>query len=250
MTTHEFEVRDQITVDAMPEQVWDAIATGPGVDAWFMGRTEFEAREGGTVTQAMGPETYHSTITAYEPGRRLAYRSDLAPDGTFMAFEYLIEGRAGGSTTVRFVHSGLLSGDDWESEYDALKQGDPMYLQQLTAYLKHFGGAALTRSVFAVGPQEKDSARVWSAFGSALGLSGSVTRGAAVSLTVDGLERTSGVVEFVAPSYVLVRTDEGLYLLMHGYHDTIVVEYHGYAGEQGNEELQSAWQSWLTRVFA
>ena len=250
MTTHEFEVRDQITVDATPEQVWDAIATGPGVDAWFMGRTEFEAREGGRVTQAMGPETFHSTITAYEPGKRLAYRSDAAPDGTFMAFEFLIEGRAGGSTTVRFVHSGLLSGDDWQSEYDALTQGDPMYLQQLAAYLKHFTGAALTHSVFAVGPQEKDSARVWSAFGSALGLSGSVTHGAEVSLTVDGLERTNGVVEFVAPSYVLVRTNDGLYLLMHGYQDTIVVEYHGYAGEQGDEELQGAWQSWLGKAFA
>jgi uncharacterized protein YndB with AHSA1/START domain len=250
MTTHEFEVRDQIAVDATPEQVWDAIATGPGVDAWFMGRTEFVAGEGGRVTQAMGPETYHSTITAYEPGKRLAYRSDPAPDGTFMAFEYLIEGRAGGSTTVRFVHSGLLSGDDWEGEFDALKQGDPMYLQQLAAYLKHFPGAALTHSVFAIGPQEKDSAWVWSAFGSALGLSGPVTHGAEVSLAVDGLERTNGVVEFVAPSYVLVRTDDGLYLLMHGYQDTIVVEYHGYAGEQGDEELQGAWQSWLSKAFA
>ena len=26
-----------------------------------------------------------------------------------MAFEYLIEGRDGGSTTVRFVHSGLIA---------------------------------------------------------------------------------------------------------------------------------------------
>jgi hypothetical protein len=215
-----------------------------------MGHSEFEAREGGRATQAMGPETFHSTITAYEVGKRFAYRSDPAPDGTFMAFEYLIEGRAGGSTTVRFVHSGLLSGDDWETEYDALTQGDPMYLQQLAAYLKHFPGATLAHSVFAVGPQEKDSARVWSAFGSALGLSGPATPGAEVSLTIGGLVRTSGVVEFVAPTYVLARTDEGLYLLMQGYHDMIVVEYHGYAGEQSDEELQGAWQSWLAKAFA
>ena len=30
-----------------------------------------------------------------------------------MAFEYLIEGRDGGSTVLRLVHSGML-GDDWE----------------------------------------------------------------------------------------------------------------------------------------
>lgn len=250
MTPHEFEIRDEITVDATPDQVWHAIATGPGVDAWFMGHSEFEAREGGRATQALGPDSFHSTITVYEPGKRFAYRSDAAPDGRFMAFEYLIEGRAGGSTTVRFVHSGVLTGDDWESEYDALKNGDPMYLQQLAAYLQHFAGAVLTRSVFAVGPQEKDSARVWSAFGSALGLRGPVAQGAEVSLTVDGLDHSNGVVEHVAPTYVLVRTGDGLYLLMHGYLDTVVVEYHGYAGQQGDAELQAAWQSWLATAFA
>jgi hypothetical protein len=29
--------------------VWEAIATGPGLDSWFMGRNEVEPREGGTV---------------------------------------------------------------------------------------------------------------------------------------------------------------------------------------------------------
>jgi hypothetical protein len=28
--THPFEVRGEITVDATPDQVWDAIASGPG----------------------------------------------------------------------------------------------------------------------------------------------------------------------------------------------------------------------------
>jgi hypothetical protein len=32
--------------------------------------------------------------------------------------------------------------------------------------------------------------------------------------------------------------------------DMIVVEYHGYAGEQSDEELQGAWQSWLAKAFA
>ena len=29
---HPFEVRKDIEVDATPEQVWEAIATGPGID--------------------------------------------------------------------------------------------------------------------------------------------------------------------------------------------------------------------------
>ena len=38
--THPFEVRDEITVDATPDEVWEAIASGPGVDSWLMGRTK------------------------------------------------------------------------------------------------------------------------------------------------------------------------------------------------------------------
>ncbi|WP_143737006.1 SRPBCC domain-containing protein [Microbispora sp. GKU 823] len=43
---HEFELHKEIELDATPEQVWEAIATGPGVDSWFMGRTEIEPVEG------------------------------------------------------------------------------------------------------------------------------------------------------------------------------------------------------------
>jgi uncharacterized protein YndB with AHSA1/START domain len=39
---HPFEFTHEIEVDASPEEVWEAIATGPGVDAWFMGRNEIE----------------------------------------------------------------------------------------------------------------------------------------------------------------------------------------------------------------
>ena len=45
--THPFEVSQEIELDATPEQVWEAIATGPGIDSWFMGRNEIEPREGG-----------------------------------------------------------------------------------------------------------------------------------------------------------------------------------------------------------
>src|SRR4051812_21525289 len=136
--SHDFEIADAITLDATPEQVWDAIATGPGVDSWFMGHTSIEPGEGGTnrrdMTDAMGV-VQKSTITAWDPGRRLALRED-SPDGTFSAVEYLLEGRDGGSTVLRFVHNGILS-DDWDAEYyEGMKVGDLMYLKQLAAYLK------------------------------------------------------------------------------------------------------------------
>ena len=43
---HAFEIAQEIEVDATPEQVWEAIATGPGLDSWFLGHSEIEPREG------------------------------------------------------------------------------------------------------------------------------------------------------------------------------------------------------------
>ena len=89
-----------------------------------MGRNEVEPREGGVVAMDTGGHREEAVITAYEPGKRLATRTATAGDGRFMAFEYLIEGRDGGSTVLRVVHSGLL-GDNWQDEYDALRRGWP-----------------------------------------------------------------------------------------------------------------------------
>ena len=41
--THPFEVRNEFTVDATPDEVWQAITSGPGVDSWLMGRTEIDS---------------------------------------------------------------------------------------------------------------------------------------------------------------------------------------------------------------
>ena len=76
-----FEIRKEITLDATAGAVWEAVATGPGLTAWFM-------------PMEIDPDS--PMVTAYEPGRRLSVRMPGAPDGSFHAFEYLIEdGRPG-----------------------------------------------------------------------------------------------------------------------------------------------------------
>ncbi|MFC7648504.1 hypothetical protein ACFQX6_54750 [Streptosporangium lutulentum] len=39
---HAWEERDEAVVAASAEEVWAAIATGPGIDSWFMGRNEVD----------------------------------------------------------------------------------------------------------------------------------------------------------------------------------------------------------------
>ncbi len=59
--THPFEVTGEIALDATPEEVWDAIATGPGIDAWFMGHNEVGPARAAATAMTMGGHTERAT---------------------------------------------------------------------------------------------------------------------------------------------------------------------------------------------
>src|SRR5580658_5923543 len=137
---HQFAQHHEAEVSASPDEVWAAIATGPGIDSWFMGRNEVKPGADGIVRTVFGDYAPESPITEWDPARRFGYRSGQAPDGRFIAFEYLIEGRAGGSTVLRAVTSGFIPGDDWADEFEAMKLGGALYFASLVEYLTHFPG--------------------------------------------------------------------------------------------------------------
>jgi uncharacterized protein YndB with AHSA1/START domain len=245
---HDFETRNEITVDATPEQVWEAIATGPGIDSWFMGRTTVEPRLGGRSHFEIGGEPAGtSTITAWEPPRHFAFSGDPAPDGTFHAFEYLVEGREGGSTVVRWVHSGFLGQDDWETEYNALRKGDPMYLGTLAAYLTHYRGRFAT-PISAWAPPHADEAAAWSGLVRALGLNEKPGPGHEVSLQLPDGTRYTGVVDsLLFPSFILVRTPDALLKFVGGL-GNLGVGHHIFAPVPDEAATTAQWQSWLAAL--
>src|SRR4029434_10650787 len=64
----------EVEVPGTPEEVWQAIATGPGISSWFV-PAEFELRDGNTVAGKVniGPGMYaRSVVTAWDPPRRFA----------------------------------------------------------------------------------------------------------------------------------------------------------------------------------
>ncbi|MGK5518747.1 SRPBCC family protein [Micromonospora sp. URMC 107] len=247
---HHFELRKDVELAATPEQVWEAIATGPGIDSWFMGRTEVEPGEGGRTRLTMAGQVEESTITAWEPGKRLADRTEPAPDGTFMALEYLIEGREQGSTTLRLVQSGVL-GDNWESEYEAMGIGWDMYLGTLAAYLAHFPGRTAA-PVSAFRPDAGGADRVWAAVAEAFGVAGPIAEGDRVRFTVGGLPPIEGVVDLAGlPTYVGVRTDDALYRFLYSgaeRGDALVLGHHVFATGQDPARAERAWQDWLAAL--
>lgn len=246
---HPFELTNEFQVDATPEEVWDAIATGPGVDAWFMGRNEIEPREGGTVRTIMRGGTEESTVQAWEPPNRLAYRTPEGPDGALHAFEYIVEGRGKGSTVVRWVHSGFL-GENWESEYEGLSEGDPMYFDKLRVYLTYFRGRTAT-PVEAFGPAVPDRDEAWTTLHRALGLQSTPSLGDRVRLMPEGLPVLDGVVDWLSRDFLGVRTDDGIYRFMHiaAFGGITGVGHHVFDDALDQKEAEEAWGAWLEKVF-
>ncbi|WP_405147368.1 SRPBCC domain-containing protein [Sphaerisporangium sp. NBC_01403] len=245
--THAFELRKEIELRATAEEVWDAVATGPGLNSWYMGRNEIEPREGGRVRQFFGDFPSDATITAWEPNRRYAFRSGEGEGGTFMALEYRIEGRAQGGTVLRIVHNGVL-GEGWEAELDALHRGWDMYLHTLDQYLTHFPGK-FALVVFGARPGEGAGEPVWRLLERGLGIEREVVQGDRVRLTPEGFEPIEGVADYVAPGFLGVRTGDGLYRFI-CLQDTVVIGHHLFADEADPKEAEQAWEDWLGKLFA
>ena len=244
---HPFETRHEATVPATPEQVWDAITSGPQVDSWFMGRSDIETREGGVVRFEDPAFTMESTITAWQPPTRFAFRSPEDPEGGFHVFDYEVEPADQGAT-VRWIHSGALTGDDWEAEYVAMGEGDPMYFGKLVEYVTYFRGRTAV-SIAAFGPN-LGAGLTGERYCEPLGLDAMPQLGARVRLTPAGFDPIDGVVDASSRSFLGVRTDDAMYRFIAGFEGTTMVGHHLFADGVDGEAATRAWSDWLTRSFS
>lgn len=243
------EIRRRLELDATPEQVWDAIATGPGITSWFV-PTEVEPRAGGAVTQAFGGAMVATgVVTAYEPGRRFAYGpvEETPPEGReAYAFEFLVEGRDGGSTVLTFVHSGFGDGADWDGEYDGFATGWDLFLTNLRTALAHFAGepaAGVVTAAYVDGA----AADAWPVLLRGLGLTAMPSVGDRVTIAPDGPAPLDGVVDVATPAFLGVRSAHGLHRIgAEGDAGCGISAYHYFYGDPVDvDALTSAWQGWL-----
>jgi uncharacterized protein YndB with AHSA1/START domain len=245
---HPFEIAQRVEVEATPQQVWEAVATGPGLDSWFMGRNEIEPREGGTARWTLGDFVMEATVTAWDPLRHFAFRSEEAPVGGFHEFDYRIEPAEGGRTGIRYVHSGALTGEQWEAEYEAMGEGDPAYFQKLVQYLRHFSGRFAV-PVDVAGPNVPDDRRVMAAYRAALGLADAVAEGDAVRVALPGIGPIDGVVDFLSPHFIGVLTADAIYRFIHGFEGTTMAGHHLFSPGAEQGEAERAWSAWLDGLF-
>lgn len=241
----------RIELDATPEQVWEVIATGPGISAWFVPH-EVEPHVGGEVRTSFGggfDET--GQVRVWEPGRRFAYgHAEPPPDGAAdYAFEFLVEARDGGGTVLRFVQTGFLD-EGWENEYSSFETGWELFFGNLRSYLEHFAGrpvrTVVTLSFTAGSPED-----VWPVLHRALGLAQRPALGEPVTLTPQGLTPITGVVDVSTRQFLGVRAADALHRFgAEGEGGCGVSAYHYFYGEPPDAaDRTAAWQQWLTGLF-
>lgn len=243
-----FEITLDLEVDATPEQVWEAIATGPGLNSWFLGESEIEPRQGGTWKWTFAGSTDESTVSTWDPPNHLVTSGNESPYGARHQFDYTVQPREGGGSAIRYVHSGALGGEDWEAEYEAMSEGDPMYLFKLVQYLTHFQGQ-FGAKVDAFGPNVPVREEAMAGFRRALGLGDDVAKGDKVSLTPEGVDPIEGEVDHVSPHFIGVLTDDAIYRFIHGFTGETLVGHHFFAPGANEERLEHEWRAWLADAF-
>ncbi len=82
-----------------------------------------------------------------------------------------------------------------------------------------------------------------------LGLDGEVAEGDHVRLIPEGLGAIEGVVDYVSPHFLGVRTSDALYRFIHGFDGTVMVGHHLFADGVDREVAERAWRAWLDRLF-
>ncbi len=197
MSTKEAKRRSvqlEFEVPGTPEQVWQAIATGPGISSWLF-PTDVEEREGGAVAFHIAPGWESSgNVTGWEPPRRFAYEEpDWAPNAPPLATEFIIEPRTGDVCIVRLVHSLFASGDEWDDQLEGFETGWRSFFNILRLYLLHFSGQRVA-SFRVMGTAPVPESNAWEALTGALGLA-RASEGQRWSAPASGPPPLAGIIE-------------------------------------------------------
>ncbi|MGH9813841.1 MAG: SRPBCC family protein [Candidatus Acidiferrales bacterium] len=250
-------VQVEVEVPGTPEEVWQAIATGPGVSSWFV-PTEVDEREG-TVTMDFGPGMRSvAKVTAWDPPRRFVVEShDWGPNSPLVATEWTVEARAGGTCVVRVVHSLFAETDDWDGQLEGTESGWPGFFRILRLYLTHFRGLPCsTIRLMAMTPETE--AKAWETLVGSLGLAGAAAGQRRNSLA--GVPPFAGVVEAVrlqATTPMIIRLEQpapgiasfGAYACGGPVMVAMTFYLYGDRAAAAAAQHDPAWQKWMSEKF-
>jgi uncharacterized protein YndB with AHSA1/START domain len=250
-------VEAEAEVPGTPEQVWNAIATGPGISSWFV-PSEVDGRAGGSAVSHFGPGNSMDsvgTIKAWDPPRSFVVETVEGPGP--VATEWTVEARAGGTCVVRVVHRWFASSDDWDDQFEGHTHGWAAVFRILRLYLAHFGGQSCA-SFQLMGVASEPKSDAWNALVRPLGLSDAGV-GTRVS-TPPGAPPLGGGVESAGPPEwpeLLVRLEHPTPGLAHfaavpmGGRVFLIVRFflYGERAAAAAGPAETSWQAWISDRF-
>lgn len=252
-------VEMQVLLAGSPEEIWRAMATGPGYATWFT-PAEIEEKVGGKLRFVLGPGMISTgEVTIWEPPVRFGYvEREWNGDAPPVATEVVIESRAGGMCVVRMVHSLFATSDDWDDQMEGFENGWPAFFAVLRLYLAHHAGKP-GASTHAVSFTQGDALDIWTRLMTGLGLA-NANVGESRTLT-SSPQAVSGVVEQVTQDarqrHVLLRLNApapgtaliGTYSAGGAQNVSAMLFFYGDGAEAQAAASQEAWQTWISATF-
>ena len=243
-----------VEVPGAPEEVWDAIATGPGITSWYV-PTTVEEHEGGATTSRFGEGAemlIPGRVVAWEPPHRVVFDGGEASGG--LAFEWLVEARDGGSCIVRLVNSGFVDGAPWDDQYDGMAEGWLLFLLNLQLHRRHFPGrraASMLPMAMWRGPRPD----AWRRLSEALGIPDGVAAGDRVA-AAGTAPPFAGEVLVAHPHRLALLLDEPApgtaFVAVEGEGDQVGVSIWSYLYGDDRDALvardEPRWNAWLAAL--
>jgi uncharacterized protein YndB with AHSA1/START domain len=238
-----------VEIGASPREVWEAVATGPGLGRWHV-RAGVDGRPNGAITLELphGPE--NARITAWDPPRRFAY---VGPEASGpLTHEMVVVGQDDGTSLAALTIDGFLPSDgdvartaaEWRRRLDAL-----------AIALEHFP-AQDRETIDPVGTAPGPLGAAWGTFADALGLPRDAGAGRWVSASADAPPFAGTVVRRAGPWMTVLVDEPGPGLAFVGviqgrgsFHPTVELHLYGPGAPRLARDHRAAWHTWMAERF-
>ncbi len=206
-------VETEVEIRASPEAIWEAIATGSGIKAWFMAmETEFDARVGGEVRTKLGEELVPiAKITAWNPPHEFATEGEnsFGPGSPKIGYEWKVEAKGEGVCVLRLTQTLFTDQDSWDTQVEDTAAGWPAFFHVLRNYVERYAGKP-SAVVQAMGPIPGSKDEAFERLAGALGV-GEINQGAIVDCKANGAPAFSGEIEDVVhgrSNRIMIRLEQ------------------------------------------